>query len=65
MSSNPSNIRYTNNRLFFCSNNMFYNIKTCNGIQSLEPPKKARIFSKQNQMTRSQLRNWTSKFKYR
>ena len=58
-------IPYRNNRLFFCSNNMFYNVKTCDGSKVLDPPKKAKIFSKYNQMTRSELRNWTTKFKYR
>jgi hypothetical protein len=57
--------RYIDQRTFFCSN-MFYKFKKCDGVITLQAPKKARVFSKpQHKMTRNEFYKWTSKFKYR
>lgn len=65
MSLEPTNIRYVNQRQFLCSS-LFYNKKICDGVEQLEPPKKAKIFSKpEHVMSKSELRKWLSRNKIR
>lgn len=61
----PEPVPYKDQRHFFCSN-MFYNVKKCDGIETLELPKKAKVYSKPSQrMSKSEFYKWTSRFKYR
>jgi len=65
MPSTPTDIPYVNQRQFLC-NSLFYNLVTCNGQSYLEPPKKAKIFSKpEHTMSRAELQKWLSRNKQR